>query len=106
MHRYGAKLSIELCHAGRAAYPLTLRAPYAIAPTAIPTEIGVPYIKEMDRTDMDQIVKDYVSCAERCKKAGFDMVMIHAAHGNLLSQFLSPYSNHRTDYYGAPLKTE
>jgi 2,4-dienoyl-CoA reductase-like NADH-dependent reductase (Old Yellow Enzyme family)/thioredoxin reductase len=100
VHRYGAKLSIELCHAGRAAYPLTLKAPYAIAPTAIPTPIGVPYIKEMDRNDMDQVVKDYVDCANRCKTAGFDMVMIHAAHGNLLSQFLSPFSNHRTDYYG------
>jgi 2,4-dienoyl-CoA reductase-like NADH-dependent reductase (Old Yellow Enzyme family)/NADPH-dependent 2,4-dienoyl-CoA reductase/sulfur reductase-like enzyme len=104
VHRYGAKLSVELCHAGRAAYPPLLKTPYALAPTAIPTSIGVKYIKEMDQKDIDGVIDDYVNCAYRCTRAGFDMVMIHAAHGNLLSQFLSPYTNKRADYYGGSLE--
>lgn len=100
VHRYGAKISIEMCHAGRGAEPSLLRKPYAIAPTAIPTDHGCPYIKEMDQHDIDHVIEEYVDCALRLQKAGFDMVMIHAAHGNLLGQFMSPYSNHRSDIYG------
>jgi 2,4-dienoyl-CoA reductase-like NADH-dependent reductase (Old Yellow Enzyme family) len=103
-HRYGAKLSVELCHGGRASYPPLLRVPYAIAPSNFPAPLGTPYIKEMDQYDMDGVIRDYVDCALRCKTAGFDMIMIHAAHGNLIAQFLSSYSNHRTDCYGGSLE--
>lgn len=100
VHRYGAKISIEMCHAGRGAAPYLLQKPYAIAPTAIPTDHGTTFIKEMDQQDIDHVIHQYVDCALRLKRAGFDMVMIHAAHGNLLGQFLSPFSNHRSDIYG------
>jgi 2,4-dienoyl-CoA reductase-like NADH-dependent reductase (Old Yellow Enzyme family)/thioredoxin reductase len=100
VHRYGAKVSIEMCHAGRGAAPYLLRTPYAIAPSAIPTDHGSRYVKEMDQHDIDHVIHQYVDCAVRLKTAGFDMVMIHAAHGNLIAQFLSPYSNKRNDYYG------
>jgi 2,4-dienoyl-CoA reductase-like NADH-dependent reductase (Old Yellow Enzyme family)/thioredoxin reductase len=99
-HRYGAKISIEMCHAGRGAAPYLLQKPYAIAPTAIPTDHGTKYIKEMDQADIEHVIFQYADCAARLKRAGFDMVMIHAAHGNLLAQFLSPVTNHRTDSYG------
>lgn len=104
VHRYGAKLSIELCHAGRGAFPALLKTPYALAPSAIPTPVGTKYIKEMDQKDIDQVITDYVDCAVRLKKARFDMVMIHAAHGNLIGQFLSPATNKRTDAYGGSLE--
>lgn len=104
VHRYGAKLSIELCHAGRGAFPALLKTPYALAPSAIPTPVGTKYIKEMDQKDIDQVIADYVDCAVRLKKARFDMVMIHAAHGNLIGQFLSPLTNKRTDCYGGSLE--
>lgn len=103
-HRYGAKLSVELCHAGRGAYPGLLKTPYVIAPSAIPTPVSIKNIKVMDQDDIDQVIKDYVDCSVRLKKAGFDMVMIHAGHGNLIGQFLSPYSNKRTDIYGGSLE--
>jgi 2,4-dienoyl-CoA reductase-like NADH-dependent reductase (Old Yellow Enzyme family)/NADPH-dependent glutamate synthase beta subunit-like oxidoreductase len=103
-HRYGAKLSVELCHGGRASYPPLLRVPCALAPSNFPAPLGTPYIKEMDQRDIESVIKDYVDCSLRCKTAGFDMIMIHAAHGNLIAQFLSSYSNHRTDCYGGALE--
>ncbi len=103
-HRYGAKLSIELCHAGRGAYPGLLKTPYVVAPSAIPTPVSIKNIKVMDQADIDQVIRDYVSCSLRLKRAGFDMVMIHAGHGNLIGQFLSPYSNKRNDIYGGSLE--
>lgn len=103
-HRYGAKISIELCHAGRGAYPPLLKTPYALAPSAIPTSVGTQNIKEMDQEDINKVIRDYVDCAVRLKKARFDMVMIHAAHGNLIAQFLSPATNKRTDCYGGSLR--
>lgn len=100
VHRYGAKLSVEMCHAGRGAAPYLLRTPEAWAPTAIPTTHGTRFIREMDQRDIDHVVKQYADCAKRLKTAGFDLVMIHCAHGNLLAQFLSGFSNKRNDYYG------
>ena len=98
-HRYGAKLSVELVHAGRSA-PKQFRTGPAIAPTAIPVEGGASDIREMTVEDMQTIIREYCDVSERLLKANFDMVMVHAAHGNLLAQFLSPRFNHRTDYYG------
>lgn len=98
-HRYGAKLSVELVHAGRSA-PKQFRTGPAIAPTAIPVEGGASDIREMTVEDMQTIIREYCYVSERLLKANFDMVMVHAAHGNLLAQFLSPRFNHRTDYYG------
>lgn len=98
-HRYGAKLSVELVHAGRSA-PKQFRTGPAIAPTAIPVEGGASDIREMTMEDMQTIIREYCDVSERLLKANFDMVMVHAAHGNLLAQFLSPRFNHRTDYYG------
>ncbi|NLL51543.1 MAG: FAD-dependent oxidoreductase [Peptococcaceae bacterium] len=100
VHRYGAKLSIELVHSGRGSLPELLRKPYALAPSIIPTPGGPRKIKVMDQDDIDQVIKAYADCAERLVKADFDMAMIHAAHGNLIAQFLSPYTNKRNDYYG------
>jgi len=99
-HRYGAKISIELVHAGRGANPKLLRVPEAIAPSAIPVTGGNTHIREMTWRDMEKIKQEYADVAERLVKAEFDMLMIHAAHGNLIAQFLSPLFNRRTDNYG------
>lgn len=99
VHRYGAKLSVELVHAGRSA-PKEFRTGPAIAPTPIPVEGGAKDIREMTVEDMETVIGEYCDVAERLMKANFDMVMVHAAHGNLVAQFLSPRFNHRTDNYG------
>jgi 2,4-dienoyl-CoA reductase-like NADH-dependent reductase (Old Yellow Enzyme family)/thioredoxin reductase len=99
-HARGAKLSVELVHAGRGANPALLRKPDAIAPTPFPTSWGSRHIREMNRRDMDEVVAHYTDVVDRLCRCGFDMIMMHAAHGNLLAQFLSPLTNHRSDYYG------
>lgn len=99
-HRYGAKISIEIVHAGRGANPELLRVPEAIAPSPIPVTNGNTHIREMNYADIEKIKQEYADCAERLVKAEFDMILIHAAHGNLIAQFLSPLFNKRTDQYG------
>lgn len=100
VHRYGAKISVEIVHAGRGANPELLKVPEAIAPSPIPIANGNTHIREMNYADIEQIKQEYADCAERLVKADFDMIMIHAAHGNLIAQFLSPLFNKRTDQYG------
>ena len=63
-----------------------------------------PLLQEMPREmtveEIHGVVADFASCAKRCKEAGFDGIEIHAAHGYLISEFLSPYTNKRVDQYG------
>ncbi|MDR2196581.1 MAG: NAD(P)/FAD-dependent oxidoreductase [Coriobacteriales bacterium] len=99
-HIHGAKLSVELLHAGRGADPQLLQLPEALSASSIPLPDRPRYVKEMDHHDIDHIVECYVDCAKRLQRCRFDMVLIHAAHSNLLAQFLSPVTNHRTDWYG------
>jgi 2,4-dienoyl-CoA reductase-like NADH-dependent reductase (Old Yellow Enzyme family)/NADPH-dependent 2,4-dienoyl-CoA reductase/sulfur reductase-like enzyme len=79
VQRYGARASIELTYF----YP-----PARWSPTT------------MTREDIKTIIESYGAAAARCLKAGMDMIMIHGAHGHLISQFLSPRKNQRTDEYG------
>ena len=99
----GAEMSIELAHAGRGSSH-DPKVP-ALAPSDVPLNGGpLGYIKPMNRQDMDYIRDQFVDCAIRCKKAGLRILMIHCAHNNLLAQFISPASNHRTDEYGGSLE--
>lgn len=109
VHRFGCKISIELSHAGRGANP-TMNTLPAFAPSYVPIpggpgSLGAPQeLKVMDKEDMESVKKTWAECAVRCKECGFDMVMLHAAHNNLLGSFLSPESNFRTDEYGGSLE--
>ena len=96
----GAELSVELAHAGRGSRVGPNDPPALAVSAELPLEPGMENLKTMDRADMDYIKGRYVDCALRCQKAGFRMVMLHCAHGNLLAQWLSPLSNCRTDEYG------
>ncbi len=99
----GAEMSIELAHAGRGSSH-DPKVP-ALAPSDVPLNGGpLGYIKPMNRQDMDYIRDQFVDCAVRCRKAGLKIIMIHCAHNNLLAQFISPASNHRTDEYGGSLE--
>ncbi len=100
---HGAEMSIELAHAGRGSSH-DPKVP-ALAPSDVPLNGGpLGYIKPMNREDMDYIRDRFVDCAVRCKNAGLRILMIHCAHNNLLAQFISPASNHRTDEYGGSLE--
>ncbi|MDR0850907.1 MAG: NAD(P)/FAD-dependent oxidoreductase [Clostridiales Family XIII bacterium] len=99
-HRHGAKLSVELVHAGRGAHPALIQTEWALAPSNFPIEGQAKYVKEMDNKDIEEIIDHFVDCALRLKRCQFDGVLIHGAHGNLVAQFLSPLVNHRTDMWG------
>ncbi len=71
-----------------------------LAPSAVAFKEGEPLPKEMDIADIQQCIRDFTNAAERATRAGFKVIEIHAAHGYLLNEFLSPLSNHRTDDYG------
>jgi 2,4-dienoyl-CoA reductase-like NADH-dependent reductase (Old Yellow Enzyme family)/thioredoxin reductase len=110
VHRYGAKASIEITHSGR----FTLNNRETIGPSPIPTKLEEMLAKrqgrrrfrviEMDQEMIDAVVDGFADAVYRCMRAGFEMVMIHGGHGHLLTQFLSPYSNKRTDGYGGSLE--
>ena len=99
----GAEMRVDLAHAGRGSNS-TPGNP-ALAPSDVPLNGGpLGYIKPMNEEDMAYVRQQFVDCAVRCQKAGLKIIMIHCAHNNLLAQFLSPASNHRTDAYGGSLE--
>ena len=115
VHEHGrAKIGIQLAHAGRKAScnlpwegddPLTDDTAWqAIGPSADPFGPGWPTPRAMDRAEMDRVRDAFVAATHRAEAAGFDMIELHFAHGYLLSSFISPASNKRTDEYGGSLE--
>ena len=139
IHRHGAKLGIQLHHAGRQGYgsslnslPLVIPALktvpklygplFGMAPAlmaleekgisfSVQTPSGAPKsnhgaarLHEMSKREIHQLQNDFIDAAERCKKADVDIVELHAGHGYLIQQFLSPRTNQRTDEYGGSLE--
>jgi 2,4-dienoyl-CoA reductase-like NADH-dependent reductase (Old Yellow Enzyme family) len=107
----GAVAGIQLAHAGRKAstarpweggQPLTAEtgAWETFAPSPIPFAGNFPTPTELTREQIVDLIDAFVAAARRALAAGFDVVEIHAAHGYLINEFLSPLSNHRTDEYG------
>ncbi|WP_291423001.1 NADH:flavin oxidoreductase/NADH oxidase [Deinococcus sp.] len=115
VHRHGSKIGVQLAHAGRKA---STYAPWkgkgwlpeaeggwiALGPdgNAYHELLGVPRMMSVD--DIRATVAAFADAARRAQMAGFDAVELHAAHGYLLHQFLSPLSNTRTDDYGGPFE--
>ncbi|MGZ4782623.1 MAG: bifunctional salicylyl-CoA 5-hydroxylase/oxidoreductase [Oryzihumus sp.] len=105
-----AKIGLQLGHSGRKGStklmwegmdePLEEGNWPVIGPSPIPYGEGCHVPREVTRADMDAVVADFVAAARRGVEAGFDLIELHAAHGYLLSSFLSPVSNRRTDEYG------
>jgi 2,4-dienoyl-CoA reductase-like NADH-dependent reductase (Old Yellow Enzyme family) len=120
LHEHGAAAGIQLAHAGRkASTPVAWRGsfneteeekprvgfeswtPVAPSPIIHPTSApGYTQPREMTREDIAATVQAFADAAVRADRAGFDVVEIHAAHGYLINQFLSPIANHRSDEYG------
>ena len=105
IHDKGVKAGIQLAHCGR---QRMLGIPPVKAASRIPwpdqyEQTGM-MPEELTIEEIKQIVKDYGAAAKRAKTAGFDLVEIHAAHGYLITNFLSPLTNKRTDFYGGSLE--
>ena len=109
-----AKICCQIGHAGRKAStqlgweegdaPLPRGNWPVISASALPWTPANQVPKEMDRGDMDKVLVQFVKSTEMAAKAGFDMVELHAAHGYLISSFISPRSNTRTDEFGGSLE--
>jgi anthraniloyl-CoA monooxygenase len=108
------KIALQIGHAGRkgatrlawegADLPLEAGAWDLVAPSPLPYIAGVSQVPHaLTRERMDSILADFVRAAVRGRAAGFDLLELHAAHGYLLSSFLSPLTNVRTDAYGGTL---
>lgn len=103
----GGKIWIQINHPGRQVFVETN--PQALAPSAVPMEMGnfsklFAEPREMTPADIEKVIEQFATTAERAELAGFDGVQVHAAHGYLLSQFLSPKTNLRTDEWGGSIE--
>jgi 2,4-dienoyl-CoA reductase-like NADH-dependent reductase (Old Yellow Enzyme family) len=111
---HGAAPGIQLAHAGRkASTEVPWRGGKAVegkqawtpvAPSAIKFEDDYPMPAELDAAGIKKIIVDFVASAKRAREAGFRVIELHAAHGYLVHEFLSPLSNRRTDAYGGSLE--
>ena len=102
IHKHGAKAAIQLHHCGRMT-KLDLNGMQPVAPSALATPEGrVP--KELTVEGIAEIVAHFAAAALRAKKAGFDSVELHGAHGYIIDQFLSRSTNRRKDEYGGNLE--
>ncbi len=116
LHSQGARAGIQLAHAGRKASTQVpwlgegTVAPEAggwtevVAPSAIPFSATYPQPRELDLDGIARVRLTFRDAAIRADRAGFDVIEIHAAHGYLLQEFLSPVSNDRSDAYGGSLE--
>ena len=102
IHRHGAKAAIQLVHVGRQGQSRFL-GQQPVAPSPVPYA-GAEVPRELRIEEIGQLVEDFAEAARRAKEAGFDAVEIHGAHGYLISEFLSPRVNKRSDKYGGDLR--
>ena len=103
VHREGAAASIQLGHCGFFSSPQAIgQRPLGASPKLCLFRLS--YCRQMTEGEIQDKVSDFRKAAGLAKQAGFDAIEIHAGHGYLLSQFLSPWTNHRTDRYGGQLE--
>ncbi|MBY0096113.1 NAD(P)/FAD-dependent oxidoreductase [Mesobacillus maritimus] len=100
IHQYGTKLFVQLHHPGRQNASAAIGGQPVVGPSAIPCGLMQEETRALTTEEVEGLVEDFVNGAKRAKAAGIDGVELHAAHGYLLNQFLSPYTNKRTDKYG------
>ena len=108
VHQYGGKMALQLHHSGKTLFRLRLyfedpkeaEEIDVIGPSAVPWVWNGLAPREMSKEDIKHLVEAFAEGARRTKDAGFDAVEFHGAHGYLISSFLSPFTNKRTDEYG------
>jgi len=100
VHAAGAKIFMQLHHCGRQTVPFYLGGKQPVAPSAVacPVMDAIPH--ELTNAEVWDLVEKFGDAAVRAKKAGFDGVEVHGAHGYLVAQFMSPHANKRMDEFG------
>ena len=103
IHRYGTKIAIQINHAGASAISSRINM-QPFSASDVPSKEGGEIPRPLSREEILHIVKKYGEAAKRAQTAGFDAVEIHAGHSYLISQFLSPITNKRTDEFGGSVE--
>lgn len=98
-HQHGAKVGIQIAHAGRKAQD----AAEPVAPSAIPFDGNSKTPRELSNVEVKEMVEKFRLAVRRAVQAGVDVIELHGAHGYLIHQFTSPFTNKRTDEYGQEL---
>ena len=98
-HRYGAVMGVQINHAGASGMSSRIGM-QPVSASDLPSKPGGEIPRPLSREELEQIAQDYGAAAKRAVNAGFDLVEIHAGHSYLISQFLSPTMNNRTDEFG------
>ena len=100
----GARAAVQLNHAGRYNFSFFINGNQPVAPSPVPSRMTGETPKELELSEIKQIIDDFAQSALRVKKAGYDAVEILSGTGYLISEFLSPLTNRRTDLYGGTLE--
>ncbi len=103
VHRYRSKIVLQIVHGGRQA-SFSDEFPVPIAPSSVKDGHSAVVPREMTDAEILEVIEAFTKAAVRAKKAGFDGVQLHCAHGFLLSNFISPYTNRRTDRWGGSVE--
>ena len=104
VHKHGACIAIQLNHAGASAMSSRIGGLQPVSASNIPSKTGGATPRPLTKDEILAIVKKYGEAAKRAQTAGFDAVEIHAGHSYLISQFLSPVYNDRTDEFGGSIE--
>ena len=104
IHRHGSKIFIQLNHAGSRAKPEITGIPFPVSASNVPSCIVKVEPKPLTLEEIGKLINCFGQAARRAKEAGFDGIDLHFAHGYLLCQFLSSFTNKREDEYGGGLK--
>lgn len=100
VHKLDGKIIIQLVHGGRQCFPALLGGQQPIAPSGVHDPSTKITPREITNEEIWEIIEAFGDAARRAMYAGFDGVQIHGAHGYLVSEFLSPHTNRRDDYWG------
>jgi len=103
VHRYGSKIALQVVHGGRQAL-VTPEYPQTMAPSVVKDSSSGKVPQAMTEEQILGTIEDFAQAVRRAQEAGFDAVQLHVAHGFLLSSFISPYTNRRTDEWGGSVE--
>jgi 2,4-dienoyl-CoA reductase-like NADH-dependent reductase (Old Yellow Enzyme family) len=103
VHRFPSRIFLQIAHSGRQTKE-RLCGCVPVSPSALYDPVSKVMPRELTEVEIRELVHDFVRAARRAREAGFDGVQLHVAHGYLLSSFLSPHTNRRTDAWGGPLE--
>ncbi len=99
VHAWGAKISIQINHAGAAAMPSRIGC-QPVSASDIPCKRGGFVPRPLTTEEVYELIQKYADASKRAQMAGFDSVELHAGHSYMINQFISPLTNHRTDEFG------